>query len=551
MNRSFLLLLAVLFILQPLIYHEGVSYSDGLPVVYVFEDYRTAASFFLSMSGNERLVLSKNASLTISLLRKLGFPAKEGRARNVIPSNLSPSYLPYLLLYVKEHGGSIDSLVNRIGIDDISKQLSGRRSDVAVLFYSSDGPEYALLAAYAAYLKGARLIDLDRMRPASELLEGIKYVMLVTFPITLENYDRYTDVIDSLISVDDDPYLDSALGVLTGPKISIPFLMLLSSDAVSHGLIRKLRGISLPEDLPLARKVEFIASTYGFGSKIVHPDLGLTNLTMEKAKEVLKDSRNGVIYLNMHGNPYIMALKTDGNVVLTPSGVREAEPLGSVVITLSCDTLRLSDVHHASESIAYAFLESGAFAYIGSTKLEFSIGSEAGTSYPDLILMMTLTGHTLGEAVKIVNNLHIKEYGNRGVDPKEAAYEILLGDPTLILARGNVPYKIRREGKSLEIVPLESTPVIYVRMKAVGGVEPDVRTDLPSVYYRWYTDEDGLFIYISTLSSSYSGYFARDTNVIIEMRKQQRYLELLPYLAILLVITLSIISLIREGRRTR
>ncbi len=549
--RSFLLIIVSLMVMSDVSILTPAQ-AGSLPLVHVFEDYRSASAFFLSMGPQERIVVARNASYMSDRLREMGFPAKVG-SYGAILREMTPHELAYFLLYSKEkgiQGADFEPLLKKL--DLISQELSSMESEVAVLFYSSDGPDYSLLAAYAAFLKKAKLIDLDSAQLSRELLKGVRYVILLTKPLTSRNYERYLNVIDFLTCIDDDPYLDASLGVLTGPDVAAPFLMLLADDAASMGLINRLRGISLIEDLPLARKVEFIASSYGLSTKVLHPDVEYSNLTVKDSAKMLREARNGIIYLNLHGNPYAMALKTEGHVVITPSIVRSARPLGAIVITLSCDTLRFSDLDDPKSSIAYSFLEAGAFAYIGATRVEFSIGSEAGTSYPDLILMMALTGRTLGEAVMTVNNLHIKEATEKGISPKEAAYEVLLGDPTLSLASHQTPYIIERNGYMYRVSISKVTPVVYLRLQLPdeGNFLPDVEVDLPSVYFKWYEDEGGLFIYVSTLSSSFTGYFREDTSVKIELRRRHGYLEYIPYLAIMLVAIISLAALIRARRIT-
>ncbi len=549
--RSFLLIIVSLMVMSDVSILTPAQ-AGSLPLVHVFEDYGSASAFFLSMGPQERIVVARNASYMSDRLREMGFPAKVG-SYGAILREMTPHELAYFLLYSKEkgiQGADFEPLLKKL--DLISQELSSMESEVAVLFYSSDGPDYSLLAAYAAFLKKAKLIDLDSAQLSRELLKGVRYVILLTKPLTSRNYERYLNVIDFLTCIDDDPYLDASLGVLTGPDVAAPFLMLLADDAASMGLINRLRGISLIEDLPLARKVEFIASSYGLSTKVLHPDVEYSNLTVKDSAKMLREARNGIIYLNLHGNPYAMALKTEGHVVIIPSIVRSARPLGAIVITLSCDTLRFSDLDDPKSSIAYSFLEAGAFAYIGATRVEFSIGSEAGTSYPDLILMMALTGRTLGEAVMTVNNLHIKEATEKGISPKEAAYEVLLGDPTLSLASHQTPYIIERNGYMYRVSISKVTPVVYLRLQLPdeGNFLPDVEVDLPSVYFKWYEDEGGLFIYVSTLSSSFTGYFREDTSVKIELRRRHGYLEYIPYLAIMLVAIISLAALIRARRIT-
>ncbi len=546
MRSPVFILPALILILTPTAPTLASNQTGGLPTVHLFEDYREASEFFLHMGSNERIVISRNLSSTGDQLEELGFPVEIG-PRGVMPGEVDPHDLAYFLLYLKERGitkadfGSLREKSNHI-----FEELSSRESESTVLFYSSDGPEYSLLAAYTAFLREAKLIDLDFVQSSRELLKGSEYVILVTKPLTAENYERYLNIVDTLISLDDDPYLDASLGILTGPDVTAPFLMLLASDTA----FKRLRGLSLVEDLPLARKVEFIASSHGLSARILHPDVKHSNLTGKESIRVLKEARKGIIYLNLHGNPYVMALRTEGDVILTPTIVRSSRPLGTIVITLSCDTLRFDELDDPRGSIAYSFLEAGAFAYIGATKVEFSIGSEAGTSYPDLILMMALTGRTLGEAVMTVNNLHIKESSEMGISPSEAAYEVLLGDPTLSLSAHRVPYEVERSDRAYRVDILKTTPVLYLQLPDGKDFLPDVEADLPSVYFKWYSDERGMFVYVSTLSSSFSGYFREGMSVRIELKTRHGYLEYVPYVAIMLLTALSLTALVRARRVT-
>ena len=523
--------------------------SRSLPQVYLAGDIKTAAYYTSSLNNSYRIVLSNNITKTKLRLKRIGTLMKEvAMKKNIYIKGLSPKELAYLLVYLHEinkpdvlyNKSKIHSILSRLG--DIIKNISSRRSSYAILFFSSDGDYYAILAAYAAILKKARMIDMDYIKVNPASLRGVDYMIMITKPLTNINYGRYDKVLKLALGIDNDPYLDSSLGVITGVTIDTPFILLLGSTFISSMSSKAVRGISLEDDLPLARKIEYVSSSYGYNSKIIHPNIRYSNITPEIALSILNEAEGGIIYLNLHGNPYVMALKSDRYPIITSSLIRRAEIDASIIITLSCDTLRFSELEDPGRLIAYSMLQAGTFAYVGSRKVEFSISSEAGTSYPDLLLLMLMNGYSIGEAVMTINNFHIMEFQKAGIRNTEAAYEILLGDPSLKLRSNTMfPYRVQRiAGRKYEIYILSTIPTVYVRLTGLQGNVRDIHIEskLPSTYYVWYVDDRGVSIYISTLSSSYSGYFPRKSGILIEILANQWYLELIPYIAILLTIIL-------------
>ncbi len=457
---------------------------------------------------------------------------------------LDPHKLAYALLYASESLEEISvrdifALIN--DTDKFEDKLS-RGRDVSVLFYSSDGIEYSFLASYTALLRNASLLDAEFNFDPS-LLRNVSYVIVVTRPLTKDNYQRYTRLLEIMTKIDDDPYIDTSFGFIAGNYIETPFLMLLASELLQ--VPRELVGISLVEDLPLARKVERISSLMGLPSKIYHPDLSYSNLTGDLARSLLRG--RSIIYLSLHGNPYVMALKSDEYPVITASTIRGSIIPGSIIITLSCDTLKFEDLINPEESVAYSFLDSGALAYIGSTKVEFSVGSEFGTSYPDLMLMLLMSGESLGDAVRIVNNLRIRE--SRGKSGEGAANELLLGDPTLKLRPNNLPFEVREEEGVYRIRIMNETPTIFLRVPERGS--PSIDSDKPSLYSNWFEDDEGTFIYITTLSTAYAGYFSPGDKIEVEIRESVDFMKLLPYISILVIVLVTISILLKLPRGSR
>ncbi len=536
--------------------------ADAAPrsrLVLVFDSFYEAAPYIAFLNQSYRVVVTKDINITLDRLKHIGveYTLLETQRPNVF-KEISPGLLAYLVIYANITR-DIRYLTDKEAIREfLSQKLDkamaaalDRKSDVAVVFYGEDGYDYSLLAAYISLLKGAKIIDMnliDHIEVLS-LLKDVDYVIMVTKPIYSSNSERYRELIRILTSLDSDPYLDASLGVITGLSIDTGYLLVLMSEILSDRFPTRLRGITLQGDVPLARKIEAISLLFGLDPKIVHPDIQYSNLSYAEAKNILQNA-SGILYLNLHGNPYVMALKTDGYVIITESLISEIRMNSPIVLTLSCDTLRFADMASPKGAIAYSLLDAGAAAYIGSTKAEFSIGSEAGTSYPDLIVLMLLSGYSLGEIVRTINNFHIREFGEKGITNLEAAYEILLGDPTLSLGnRRQIPYEIYGSGEGVyEIRPKATVPTIFVRISAERNLRPHVESDLPAMYFKWYSDDDGLSIYISSLSSSYAGYFSSETVIRVEIRKEWGMFTLIPYLAIMLIIGLGLLLIAKSAR---
>ena len=495
--------------------------------------------------GKYRFILTNNTKKVTNILLNmdLSFEILTKSGEDELIKRMSPHELAYALLYASELGKGIrmeDLLLLSERVSEFEALLSRARSNVSVVFFSSDGNYYAFLAAYTAILKGASLLDMDAGFDLS-YLQGVSDVIVVSGPLWRGNSDRYSKMLNLFTKIDDDPYLDVSFGVLTGNYLETPFLMLLWDEILGNIGFQGLVGISLTEDLPITRKVERISSILGLSPKVYYPDLSYSNLSEETVRSILR-VRGGFIYLSLHGNPYVMALRPDGLPVLTAQTVKQLDVIGSIIFTLSCSTLKFSDISDPENSVAYSFLDSGALAYVGSTKVEFSLRSEFGTSYPDLLLLLLMNGSSLGEAVKIVNNLKMSGSGSRDV---ESASEILLGDPTIRISGARTPFRVSGgDGRYLVDIE-EATPTLFLRVKESG--RPSILSDVVEPHVEWYRDEEGTFIYITSLSTSYAGYFGAGDRIEVEIvGSSEGPLSLLPYVLILSLIVISLISLLRE-----
>ncbi|RDD54110.1 MAG: hypothetical protein BA066_00645 [Candidatus Korarchaeota archaeon NZ13-K] len=492
--------------------------------------------------GRCRFILTQNAEKVKNIMENMNMSFKilrESPGDDFLRA-MDPHDLAYALLLASglERVDASELPLLRDRARELEKEISQRRSDVSVVFFSSDGSDYAFLAAYAAVLKDAKLLDMDRGFDAS-LLRGSSTVIVVTRPLWANNSVRYERMMEHFTKIDEDPYLDVSFGILTGNSIETPFLMLMSDEILRRIPPARFVGISIIEDLPLAWKVERVASMMGLPTEVYHPDLSHSNMTEDAVSSILSSGR-GIFYLSLHGNPSVMALRSDGYVLLGASTVRRLDIFGSMIITLSCSTLKFSEMESPNGSIAYAFLDSGALAYVGSTRVEFSVGSEFGTSYPDLLLSLLMNGTSLGEAVKIVNNLKIGDSGGR----RDSASEVLLGDPTLRIGPGRLPFRVSGRGGRYIIEINGATPTLFLRVREEGV--PSVTSGVPGLHVKWYGDEEGIFIYITTLSTSYAGYFESGDSVKVEMRKPIAEIGIIPYFLLMITVAISLIQLVRR-----
>ncbi|MEM4477007.1 MAG: C25 family cysteine peptidase [Candidatus Korarchaeum sp.] len=543
--KPFFLITIILIAIFPILDTTFISHGYSNTVVLVAESPASLVEYIHQVrEGIYRFILTNNPERIANLLSNNGLLFKilnKSRGDEII-RGMNPHELAYTLLYASRLGRGIrveELPLLSEHVREFEIQLLRGKSNVSVVFFSSDGSDYAFLAAYTAILKEASLIDMDAGFDPS-YLRGVEDVIVVTTPLWRGNSDRYSKLINYFTKLDEDPYLDVSFGLLTGNYLETPFMMLLSDVILERAGLQAFLGISLIEDLPITRKVERISSILGLHPKVYYPDLSYSNLTEEVVKSLL-NVRRSLIYLSLHGNPYTMALRYDGYPVMTAHTVKQLDVFGSIIITLSCNTLKFSDISGPESSVAYSFLDSGALAYVGSTKAEFSLKSEFGTSHPDLLILLLMSGNSLGEAVKIVNNLKI---GSSAGQTIESASEVLLGDPTLRIQGMRLPFKTSGGSGRYVIEVEETTPTLFLMLREVGN--PSIVSEVPEPHFEWYRDDEGTFIYITTLSTSYAGYFKAGDRIEVKMGKSEGSASILPYFLILSVMVISLIPMLRH-----
>lgn len=276
------------------------------------------------------------------------------------------------------------------------------------------------------------------------------------------------------------------------------------------------------------------------------------NLTRESLVDSLKQA-SGIVFINLHGNPYGMARTTTGPYVVTAHSLEEVNSR-NIVITLSCSTCNFNEILNPKNSIALAFISKGALAYIGARKVEYVGELETSTAFPELITYMLLRGYSLGSAVRWVNNIHIRAASS--VDPWIAAYTCLLGDPDLRLlnATGQEDAAVKLNENEIRVNILRETCCVVSRIEFPYAAEevkfelknPDVRRVL------FITKERGKYILNMFLTKKISkevGDFKPGDVVIIKFYKKLSIFDLLPYAAATFIAFLAVILYVKRRKR--
>ncbi len=510
--------------------------SHGLRVLIV-RDKDSLIQALVNMSHRYRLVFGSLRHYLISRVDALEF-----RSGPTYLSSLNNSALSLVVWYLGSTRGESSS-PNEIYRRALSKLKEKR--ELSVLFYSSDGWEYSLLASYLSLIKSGKPVDLDKFNDTevSSLIDGSKYVTLVTPPIYKDNVDRLRRLIRIVSTLDDDPYIDLPYSLLTALSPNDIYNMLLSSELMNWS---EFRGVSLFDSIPLLNKMAYIASSAGLKTQVVRSDAYGSNLTVSTMKKFINGS-SGILYINLHGNPEVMAPTQRGPIVLSYTSIPNLT--GAIILTFSCNTLKFNEITDPSRSIAYNFISKGASAYIGSNRVEYLYGREVGTSYPDMLLLMMLReGMTIGEAVMVLNNMHIKSLLSRGLEVEDAAYEVLIGDPTL---KPPNPVKVKintfRFDNTFKFKLREPLPSLYLEVETSidwDKVKLEINVNgLSSFYHEWYADHDAgdrtrVHIYLTTSVFDYLGNIGENNEISLNIYMEEPIREAIPYIIMLVTILL-------------
>jgi len=220
---------------------------------------------------------------------------------------------------------------------------------------------------------------------------------------------------------------------------------------------------------------------------------------------------------------------------------------------LSCETADIYEpyVNRVEKSVAIQLVSRGAFAYIGALKIEFS-GEETSTALPELLIHAFLNGFPLGEAVKIVNNIHIKDLGG---DPWMRAYTVLFGDPDLHVAppKDYVKVTMVEEYKKFEVhFPRKMIAAVF-EVPVLDRDIAKISFKPTTVYSKTYIDKrDGkrfLVIFVTRILSEDVGDF--DPQVVLRITidyKQDPFIYYIMF-AVIIISLVVIAYLLRRIER--
>ncbi|HFC49322.1 MAG TPA: hypothetical protein ENJ59_01165, partial [Thermofilum sp.] len=326
---------------------------------------------------------------------------------------------------LEQHG------VTGIKTCDSIKNIEIRGSNRLVVTFKDD--TLSRLAAVYAGISNAHLLvaeDLNNIRDAIKQhnITSVVYVISSKNLIKMGLAELYKPVIEAY----SDRFFHADVGIISGYSDSCAI------NFASRSLYYLAKGVNVQSALLaymeeaelLAEKINRELNRSGVSTyqKLVSFNEH-ENLTRERLIDSLKQT-SGIVFINLHGNPYGMAKTTTGPYVVTAHSLEEVNSR-NIIITLSCSTCNFNEIFDPKNSIALAFISKGALAYIGARKVEYAGELETSTAFPELITYMLLRGYSLGSAVRWINNIHIRAAS--GVDPWIAAYTCLLGDPDLRL----------------------------------------------------------------------------------------------------------------------
>lgn len=494
----------------------------GPPRLYVAEDLRTYIAASTALDG---LVVMKCCGEDL---------ARFASYANLTPVRVNLSYVlsasnadavmfvdegvldrvPGALAYAKLHGILAVPVRDRMEVRRIVRthgftrvlliglNASGERADPGALLNAynrevggkgavlcfRDDPLCPLAALYAA-AKGARLVVLNSTGVLPHL-PGTPLTLVLSFE-TLRSLGP-----EALAVAFEGGVMVSPLGIITGPDTASTTLIMARSlyflrrppRCHVNALVAYVEGASVA-----ASKI--VDSLRRAGLRVVELTPLGSNLTRYTLPRYLP--RSGIIYLNLHGNPWAMGTRPEGSPLIAYSDVPPLRE-GSVVVTLSCSTLDFSRLASGSESLALRMLVRGAVAYIGSRRIEYEdlFGS---SNYPELLVDLILDGYTVGEAVSVVNSLHAVRRGSGGRSWR-AAYTLLLGDPDLrFCGRRARAYDVRVSGDSVTVKLAEDRSTLLLRVPAGGysyarAASGDLRVES---FVKREGDRDYMYIYIT------------------------------------------------------
>lgn len=452
------------------------SKLDSIVMVNVENESLSVVASLIASALNHPLIMYENR-IELEKLKNLG-------VENVFTIGVGEDVVNKLKEYF-----------NVQSIHDISEALAfynSMLSNSKTLTIALKNDELAFISALYAKAKKSRFIIVDKIRKENEelvnSLAGIEKVILVSSFKNLKTERAYSKLLNILMKGGvDEKYIEPAVALISGiskSHASIFAVRTLNSGRILRKLNRGQNLIFMDDSYSLTQKIIRIGRRAGLVPKTLYSVGKRGNITTGNIINLLNNG-NMLTYINLHGNPLGYGLTTYGPYVLHAGHVSVIAP--TIIVTLSCLTCDFDAeyLYSAKESIALKFVSAGALAYVGASRTEFTNEIEISTAYPELIVYLLTHGVTLGEAVRIINNIHIKE--------KKGPYMYLIGDPDIVLDNINFEYRVETvSGNELYRIEITNlTEVVYVKF-IIDRNRDDIKKfeeDTPNIFKRIYVEK--------------------------------------------------------------
>jgi len=354
------------------------------------------------------------------------------------------------------------------------------------------GDSLALLAAIYAGLTESKFVVVGYPDELKNKFRG--EVSTVVYVISFENLSSwgFAELYRPVIEAKGDKYMLINVGVITGSTETCAWSLAMRSAWYLYNRPEPVNSliVYMDDSKLLAEKVARCLRREGVRIRALeYKASGGGNLTSVRLREELERT-SGIVYVNLHGNPYCMATRTTGPCLIGYWNMPMIGPR-TIVVTLSCSTCDLEEVRRGKYSVALAYLSKGALAYIGARRIEYSGDLETSTAYPEFIVQALMDGWSLGEAVRVVNNFHIRQY--KKVEPWVAAYTCLIGDPDLVVSEKEEPScKAEIRGDTIRVEITRETCCAFTQIPVDFSLE-EVKFEKkrPDIYIRVFITQEG------------------------------------------------------------
>ena len=456
-------------------------------------------------------LIGVNSSLDGLLrLKEMGYVFEEAvvmrEGEDVLGSALAASSMGIPLFIIRENFTDFISSLTRVGVRRVyaperaenfwnisllrlPQYSPGNEERVVVGF---KGDRLALLAAIYAGLTESKFMVVKCPDELKDELRG--EVSTVVYVVSFENLSSwgFTELYKPVIEAKGDKYMLINVGVITGSTEACAWSLAMRNAWYLYNRPEPVNAliVYMDDSELLAEKVARSLKREGLKIRALeYKASGDGNLTSVRLREELERT-SGIVYVNLHGNPYCMATRTTGPCLISYWNMPSTGPR-TIVVTLSCSTCDLEELGRGTHSVALAYLSKGALAYIGARRIEYLGNLETSTAYPEFIVQALMDGWTVGEAVRVVNNFHIKQY--KKVEPWVAAYTCLIGDPDLVVSEREEPScKAEIVGDTIRVEITRKTCCAFTQIPVDFSLE-EVKFEKkrPDIYIKVFITQEG------------------------------------------------------------